>query len=148
MPGVRDMLERFRPAGTPGAASTVGVPADRRNAVAAELEPVFAALSDVVRQCEAVRGEAREAAARLATGSGEQAGALLAGARRDAPAERAAAAARRQDDAAEELARIGTQAKTAAQEEYARAQRRLPALVERIAAVVRADLAGSDGGPP
>jgi hypothetical protein len=148
MPGFRDVLERFRPAGTPGAASPVGVPADRRDAVATELEPVFAALSEVVRECDVVRRDAHEAATHLAADSGEQARALVAEARRNAPTERAGAAARRRDDAADELARIGREAETAAEEVYERARTRLPVLVERVAAAVRADFAATDGDLP
>lgn len=158
MPGLRDVLDRFRPAGTPGAATSgVGVPADRRAAAAAELEPVFAELARVARQCAALRREADDEATHLLGESTARARTLVTQARHDAAAERATAAARRRDEAAIELTRIRTEAEAAARAEYRRAEQRLPALVERIAAAVRADLAGagqvdvaqgSSGGDP
>ena len=41
MPSARDMLQRFRPIGTPGAAAPAGVPADRAAELGRELQPVF-----------------------------------------------------------------------------------------------------------
>jgi hypothetical protein len=59
---VRDLLYRFRPAGGPGSATPAGVPADRERDLAAELEPVFAALAPTVARCrELVEDGRREA---------------------------------------------------------------------------------------
>ncbi|HEX7745917.1 MAG TPA: hypothetical protein VF462_11720, partial [Micromonosporaceae bacterium] len=58
MPAVRELLDRFRPAGAPGAASAAGVPADRQTTASAELDPVFAALADVVAKCAGLRATA------------------------------------------------------------------------------------------
>ena len=55
MPQWRDFLERFRPAGTPGAAAQGGVPADRIADTAAELEPVFMMLDDVHAEAARIR---------------------------------------------------------------------------------------------
>ena len=52
MPRTRGLLQRFRGAGAPGAASAVGVPADRVAETAAELEPVFARLAPVQAEAE------------------------------------------------------------------------------------------------
>jgi len=59
---VADFLERFRPAGTAGAAAQGGVPADRIADTAAELGPVFMMLDGVEAEAGAhpsVRGRAR-----------------------------------------------------------------------------------------
>ena len=45
MTRTRELLERFRPAGTPGAAGGRGVPVDRVAERSAELEPVLELLS-------------------------------------------------------------------------------------------------------
>jgi hypothetical protein len=45
LPQARDFLNRFRPAGAPGAASRVAVPADRTAELASELVPVLALLA-------------------------------------------------------------------------------------------------------
>jgi hypothetical protein len=81
MPRVRDVLLRFRPSGTPGAATAAGVPVDRANEVAAELEPVFDLLAETERECariiedavaESVGIRARDAArARAVVASGQ-----------------------------------------------------------------------------
>jgi hypothetical protein len=55
VPSTRDLLQRFRPAATPGAATATGVPADRRNERAAELAAVFGALESTVAQADRIR---------------------------------------------------------------------------------------------
>jgi hypothetical protein len=55
VPSTRDLLQRFRPAATPGAATATGVPADRRNERAAELAAVFAALETTVAEADRIR---------------------------------------------------------------------------------------------
>lgn len=87
MPRGRDFLERFRPAGTPGALAARGVPADRVAELAAELAPVFALLEPVQQQSAAIRARAqaeadqRRTAARAADAQAERA---LAAAGREA----------------------------------------------------------------
>ena len=72
MPQWRDFLERFRPAGTPGAAAQGGVPADRIADTAAELEPVFMMLDDVhaeaarIRRCAVEHADAIRQTQRIA----------------------------------------------------------------------------------
>ncbi|MEU9760331.1 hypothetical protein [Streptomyces sp. NPDC047985] len=62
MTAFRDFLMRFRPAGSPGPAATMGVPADRSADLAAELDPVLSCLE----QAETEAQQIREAAAQLA----------------------------------------------------------------------------------
>ncbi|MGH8867626.1 MAG: hypothetical protein ACRDYU_06490, partial [Actinomycetes bacterium] len=59
MPRSGDFLERFRPAGAPGAAAAAGVPADRVAELSAELEPVLARLAGTQREAERIRAAAR-----------------------------------------------------------------------------------------
>jgi vacuolar-type H+-ATPase subunit H len=145
MPGVRDLLDRFRPAGSPGAATAAGVPADRCAAVTAELEPVLAALARVERTCDELRRDAAEAATRRVTEAHGRARAIVAHAHSEAPSVRAAAAAQRREQAAAELTRLVADAEATADDERRRADERLPVLIDRVLAAVRADLAALDG---
>jgi hypothetical protein len=65
MPRVREFLDRFRPAGAPGAATATGVPVERRLGLETELAPVFAALAGVQEECAAVCRLARQEATDL-----------------------------------------------------------------------------------
>lgn len=137
MPRTRGLLQRFRGAGAPGAASAVGVPADRLAETAAELDPVFARLAPVQREAEGIRARAREEAEHTRRRAEEEAAAVLAAAREHAEAERVAAsltASRRVD-----LDR--DQALAAADEEANRVRRHSDAVmtqyVDRVVAQVR-----------
>jgi hypothetical protein len=92
MPRSRDILQRFRPAGTPGAASPARVPADRVAEVSAELEPVFALLAATQEEAARVRSEATHEAEQRKQQALESASALVAAAHRQASADRADAA--------------------------------------------------------
>ena len=75
MPRPRDLLQRFRLAGTPGAPAAPGVPADRVAEVSAELEPVLARLAAAEQEAERLRTGARdEAARRIRDAAGPRAG--------------------------------------------------------------------------
>jgi hypothetical protein len=65
MPALRDILDRFRPAPGPGRAGPVGVPTAAIFTGADELEPVFAALDDVLARCETIREDARRQVAEI-----------------------------------------------------------------------------------
>lgn len=144
MAGIRDLLSRFRPAGAPGPAGAAGVPVDRRQALAAELAPVFAALAPVEAECERLRDGARRAAAAREAAAAEQARVMVAQARNEAPAQRAAAAAAVQEAAAAELAQLEANAAAEAEEVRRQTAQRLPGLVAQVVARVRADLAALD----
>ncbi len=141
MPGLRDVLQRFRPAGAPGAATAAGVPVDRRADVAAELEPVFAALAGVQQECAQVRADGAQRASRLRTEAADESRAILVRARGEIAAERARAAAQRVHDAEQELAGIDAAADRSAEEVRRRTALRLPGLVERVVDRVRGELA-------
>ncbi|HET6967588.1 MAG TPA: hypothetical protein VFI44_04880 [Ornithinibacter sp.] len=94
MPRVRDVLHRFRPSGTPGAATAAGVPADRAGELAAELEPVLALLAETDRECADILERARVEEAEIRARDAVRARAVLAAGRALVEAERAAATAR------------------------------------------------------
>jgi hypothetical protein len=141
MPRVSEFLDRFRPAGAPGAASGAGVPSDRRAGMEAELEPVFAALDEVQRECARLRETAAERAGRRREEAAGQARVIVARARAGAQAARAEAAADARRQAADEIAAIAVSAERAADAVRRSARQRRPELVARVVEMVRAELA-------
>lgn len=106
MPQARDFLDRFRPAGAPGAASRAGVPGNRAAELSAELEPALTLLADAHAECGRMIATARRDAERIADDARQQAAALAAEAHdrartaREAAMEQALAAARAEASAA------------------------------------------------
>jgi hypothetical protein len=141
MPTARDLLQRFRPVGAPGAAAPAGVPADRVAELGRELQPVFDALADAQEEAARIREAGAAQARALHDRAVEQAAALLQAARQDAVATRAettgALVARGAAEARSVLA--------AADAEVAAVGRRVPArygrLVEQVVRAIR-DSAG------
>ncbi len=140
MPGVRDLLERFRPVGTPGPAAPVGVPADGKALLEAELAPILVELEETRRQCDQVQAAARARADRLLADARARAEAVVAQARLRADAARAdtAAAERRQREveAQVELSRGAQEARRIAR----LAAERIPVLAARVVDSARAEL--------
>lgn len=139
-PPGRNLLERFRPVGTPGAAAPAGVPADRTAEAATEVAPVLAALRPTLDECATIRTAAEEMARQRVADAEEQAQRLLAQFQLEAPEERAvsAAAVRQSGQAAvEQLLADATEETRRLRE---RAASRLPAVVDHVVALVRADL--------
>jgi hypothetical protein len=128
----REILDRFRPAGPPGAAGAAGVPADRRADAQHELDQLFAGLADVERRCAEVRERADQQAARRTAQSHRMAAAILDDARSEAGATRTSAASRAQADARIEAQGIVEHADKAAADLRVSAEGRMPALVDRI----------------
>ncbi|MFF9391346.1 hypothetical protein [Streptomyces griseoluteus] len=126
---LRDFLERFRPAGTPGASAT-GVPADRTAERAAELEPALARLADVQREAAQIRATAEQEAEALRRNAAREAARIVEAARERAPEVRRRTAepllreARHQANA---LRAAGERTASAVRE---RAARRMPHLVD------------------
>src|SRR5512133_846364 len=147
MPRVRELLNRFRPAGAPGAASGAGVPVDRRAGVEAELEPVFAALEETQRECARLREAALAAASGSGTEAAGRAASIVERARLDATALRAEAAAEARQHAAKEIAEVDAAAAEQVDEVRRAAQHRRPELVAAVVAAVRAELAELPGDP-
>ncbi len=136
----RNILERFRPAGTPGAAAKPGVPADRVAELSAELEPVLALLDDAVQEARGVRAEGRRRAELVRRRAEERAHALLAQARRDAEAERSAAAVRVTEQAEAEAAAELAAAQQQAEEVRRRGAELMPGYVDRVLDALREEL--------
>jgi hypothetical protein len=90
----RDLLERFRPSGAPGAAAPAGVPSERAAILREELLPVLELLGPTETQCDAVLRESRVRAERLRGDAATRSAARLSEARAQAEAARAEAAAR------------------------------------------------------
>jgi hypothetical protein len=137
MPSTRDLLQRFRPAGAPGAATASGVPADRVAERDAELAPVFARLADPVAQAARIRQDALVEAERRRLIARDAAAARVAAARQDAEAIRAHLLAEAQLQATE-AARVGSESsREAAQRIIERARATLDADVGEVMAGVR-----------
>jgi hypothetical protein len=146
VPSARDLLERFRPAGTPGAAAPAGVPYDRAAALEDELRPVLALLAPTEQECAAVTRDATVRADRIRAEASASAAAELARARLDAESARAAAADdRRRRGDEEDAVELERAARTSA-DLGALARRRLPDLTARVVAATRAALTAP--GPP
>jgi hypothetical protein len=128
----REILDRFRPAGPPGLAGAAGVPADRRSDAQRELSLLFAGLADVERRCAEVRDRADGQAARRVARSQRMAAAIIGDARSEAGATRASATARARAEASVEAQGIVEHADKAAADLRVSAERRMPALVDRI----------------
>ena len=144
MLSARDLLERFRPVGAPGAAAPSGVPADRVAELSRELQPVFDELVEVQQRCADIRAvAAAEAKARRDRGA-EEARAIVVAARGDAEAQRADAAARvRRESERESAATVAA----AGQEAEAIRHRVAERLDDHVARAVSVMLAGIAAEP-
>lgn len=137
MPQIRDFLQRFRPAGAPGAAARAGVPADRFRELTDELAPVLAMLDDTSAECDRILSRARDEARRITAAARARTVAIAAdadqraGAARDEETARALAAERAQ--AARAMAEARQQA--AATSELA--ERRIPVLAGYAVGLIR-----------
>lgn len=140
MPRARDLLQRFRRAGAPGAAARRGVPEDRNAALSAELEPVLVQLSGSVEQARRIRDEGRAAAEQRRRAAIEQAQSLVSTARGQAEAVRAEAASRIGRTAVREAAADLAGAKNTVSELRRRGAERVPHLADQVADEVRARL--------
>lgn len=129
---VPNFLDRFRPVGSPGAAAAAGVPASDVLSPPAELVPVFGALAADVETCRRLVSDARLEADRELVRAHEQADALLAQARLDIGAARAAAAARVMLTSADQDARMLDDAAREAADLEAAGTARLPATVQKV----------------
>lgn len=81
MPSTRDLLQRFRPAPTPGAATAAGVPVDRRDERAQELACVFDELAATTAEAQRLRRAAEAEADRRRDQAEQDATARIATAR-------------------------------------------------------------------
>lgn len=144
MPGLREMLSRFRAVGAPGAPTGIGVPVDRHTDAENELRPVFDALTRVEEDCAALRAQSSAWQSQCISEALEHAEASVAAAHDAAEGERAAAAAAQRRQSAAELAQIEIAAECQAQEYTERARDRIPQLVPDVVRRVRDDIAALD----
>lgn len=148
MPSARDLLERFRPAGAPGAAGPAGVPVDRVGELTRELAPVFEALDPVQEECRRIRAAAADdARIRRATATWE-ASRIVAAGHVDAEAARAGAAEQLRGAAGRETAATLAEAEREAARIRLRVAERIGQYLDRVVAeVLRSpDGAGRVGG--
>ncbi|MFF1273601.1 hypothetical protein ACFVZC_09360 [Streptomyces marokkonensis] len=148
MTGFRDFLTRFRPAASPGRAAPGGVPADRSAELRAELAPPLALLERAEAEARAVRERAADAAASRLREAEGQAGAIVAGARAQAPLIRARAAERVLRAAEGEAAALRAAAEREASAVRDRARTRTPVIADRVVDLVLQDLAADGASPP
>ncbi|WP_439657899.1 hypothetical protein ACSHWB_36695 [Lentzea sp. HUAS TT2] len=134
MTGLRDLLQRYRPVGTPGAAARPGVPADRATEVATELEPVLALLADTEDEMRRLRAAAREEARRIREQAAHQAEELVDAARDQAVEVRSQEAARAREEAAPDGELLVDAARDHARRMHERARTLMPEYVARAAA--------------
>lgn len=148
MLSARELLERFRPVGAPGAAAPAGVPVDRIAEVSRELQPVFDELADVQQRCADIRAAAAAAARARRDGGAAEARAIVAAARLDAEAQRADAAARERRETEQESAATIAAAEREAAEIHHRAEERLDGHVAHVVSAVLHAFAAEPGEGP
>ncbi|HEV7213027.1 MAG TPA: hypothetical protein VGN47_15055 [Blastococcus sp.] len=132
MPSARDLLQRFRPVGAPGAAAPAGVPADRTAELGRELQPVFDDLAATVEEVARIRAASAEEARARRDRAAAEARRIVEAARRQAEGERADTAARRLRHAEAESATAVAAARQEAAGIARRAQERSADYVARI----------------
>ena len=134
MPGVLDLLDRLRPVVAPGADAPSAVPADRRHEAESELADVFGVVEDYRHEADRVRTAAKAWAERLLHDADQRAERIVEGARRQAAAVRAEAAAAVRADAEADLTAITAEAAVRADDVRRRAESLLPGVVDEVVA--------------
>jgi hypothetical protein len=138
LPQLRDFLDRFRPAPVPGAASRLGVAADRARELSAELEPVLALLGPTHAECERIIAGARREAERIADQARQQVAATAAEGLRQSEAARAANADEIIAAARESASRAAADAAQRARSAPRASEMQINELVGAAVALVRA----------
>ncbi|ANZ13791.1 hypothetical protein SNOUR_02355 [Streptomyces noursei ATCC 11455] len=139
MAGLRDLLMRFRPVGTPGPAAT-GVPADRTAELTLELTPTLALLDGTADEAEAVRGAARGDADRIRRDAAHRAEVITARAAALSQRIRTKTADRRLELGRQEAAALREEGRCTEAAVRRRAAARIPAMADRLADEVRRQL--------
>jgi hypothetical protein len=140
--GVRDLLERVRPSGTPGAPSVAGVPADVVAERTTELQAVFAALEPTQAEVRRIGQEAAGEAARRRQAAARRAETIIADARSNEAGERARAAAEACSGAADDAAAIVAAAEQEAATLLAAGRHAAPRRAQRVRERAREELLG------
>jgi vacuolar-type H+-ATPase subunit H len=134
---VKDLLERFRPAGAPGSATIVGVPADRVSELATELEPVLGLLDGAEAESLQIVLAAKAAAGQRRTMSSARARQLVDEARQQAAVVRAEVAARARAQLLSEERAVLETARAQADRIAEISEQRMPVMVEHVIETVR-----------
>ena len=137
MTALHAFLERFRPAGAPGAPDSAGVPANRSRELEAELSPVLSLLDEVDSESAHIIERARHDAGHVIAAARDQAAAQLAGSARRARAARDEAAQAVLAAAQAEAAATVASAARRASQARERAEPRIPALASKAVELVR-----------
>jgi vacuolar-type H+-ATPase subunit H len=145
VPQFRDFLDRFRPAGAPGAVARAAVPVDRSGELEAELTPVLALLDGVDAECGRVVAQARRDAERIVAAAREEAAAQLGDAGRRARVAREQAVQEILAAARAEAASTVASARRGALQAGELAGQRIPALAGRAVDLVRGLGTGDPG---
>ena len=131
-------LERFRPAGTPGAAARPGVPADRSADAAAELIPLLVLLDDVQDEASRLRRDAADRGDEIRRAARQHAEAIVARARAEGRERaRADAEAKACGEAATAEAEIRAQTAAEIERLQARVAERMPQYVDKVVSMAR-----------
>lgn len=139
MPQLRDFLERFRPAGTPGPAGQGAVPADRKIELETELAPLFELIAKTQAEADNIRENARKQATKQKTEASLQAKRIVDHARIGAEAVRVETAEAIKASSRIELSTLLTQAEAKAERLRARAQQLMPHYLDLIVDEIRMD---------
>ena len=137
MPPVRNFLDRFRPAGSPGATARAAVPVDRSGELEAELVPVLTLLDGVDADCARIVAGARREAGRITGVARQEAAATLVDAERRARAAREQTVQQVLAEARAEAAETVASARREALRSRELAGQRIPVLVSRAVDLVR-----------
>ncbi|MER6102925.1 hypothetical protein ABT115_11515 [Streptomyces sp. NPDC001832] len=129
----RDFLMRFRPAGSPGPATT-GVPADRSADLAAELEPILSRLGQAETEAQQIREAAAQRADQNRRAAADEAEKIVVLARIRAREVRTESAAHTYGLAKTEAAECLAESERRAALLKRRAQQRMASLVDRVLA--------------
>ncbi len=144
VPQLRDFLDRFRPAGAPGATARTGVPVDRSRELAAEVGPVLALLDGVGAERERIILQARRDAGQVMAAARTEAAAITADAGQRAQAARDEAARRVLARAKDEAVSTVASAVREAARTRELAQQRMPSLVDLAIGLIWQLQAGED----
>ncbi|MGA2473475.1 MAG: hypothetical protein ABSG39_08265 [Acidimicrobiales bacterium] len=145
VPTPSELLRRFRLMAVPGPAAIAAVPADRREVLRRELEPVFAALRDVNEGTAATLAGAEAEGQERRSRAAEEASEIVATARRLTRDARAEAAAVLLDGAADERRDLLVAARQRVEDISDNAERAMQAAVDELVRRVLSlgDAAGS-----
>ena len=136
VPSLRDFLNRFRPAGAPGAARAA-VPVDQRRRRKRELEPVLMLLDGLAAERAQLIAAAQRDAGEIMAAARSDAAAIAAGAAREAADARRQSTADALDAARAQAAHFTAEAARQAAQARELARLRIPVLAAQATALVR-----------